>query len=363
MHTKTIQNVLVVLALLACGALGNGPLGADAVAGLTGVEADGYLQWLHSLEKSIEGRQALDQDEGNLLYPFDLPGWTEAETRPYRHLAISKAVTELETQWRSPARSHELTALAALSNARNYVNLSEYDSALVWYEIAGGLDTVGTFRRELGRESLAAAAAAGDSLNVAKLLTNTMGLAELTGREGELIVAYRWLLTQRDSDGLDLLIQKTAAWKTVLTDRLCFWHAYALAWRQRQPEARTHLRQLIRSGGLSRDLTESQRAWVLAAMPDLLFLAGDHAGARELYEILSRCSIASLAGWGQYQVANLDFLAARYLSAANGFTAVCRGKRMGSWQDHACSMVDIAEELERIRSEGEPYGAAAFYTP
>ena len=83
----------------------------------------------------------------------------------------------------------------------------------------------------------------------------------------------------------------------------------------------------------------------------------------ELYRVLAACSIPYLDTWGDYQVANLDFLAFRYLRASQGFESVCEGKRTGPFQDQACGMADLARELHRIQAEGEPYGAAAYYTP
>ena len=324
-------------------------------------EADGYLQWLHSLEQTVAGRQAADQPEGNLLYPFDVPGWMPDRVRPYRHLAISKAVTDLEVEFNSKDRRRSLSALVALSNARNYVNLSEYDSAMVWFDLAAQRDSAGNFRREIGRERLAAAMAAADSAEVAQLLTNTLGTPELVGREAELVLAYRWLLAENDGAGVDLLIKKVDSQQAVLSDRLRFWHAYALNWRAERKASLDNLRKLIRSGGLSRDLSEGQRAWVLLAIPDLIFLQGNTAAAADLYRSLIDSRIDELRIWSRYQVANIDFLAGRYLRASQGFKDVCDATRLGSWQDQACDMADVAGELERIRAEGEAYGAAVFY--
>ena len=333
----------------------------ETVRGLDSAEADGYLQWLHSLEQTVAGRKAADQQESNLLYPFDVPGWMPDKVRPYRHLAISKAVTDLEGEFSAEDRRRNLSALIALSTARNYVNLSEYDSALVWFDIAAQRDSSGNFRREIGREQLAAAAAAADSAEVAQLLTNTLGTPELVGREAELILAYRWLLAENDGLGVDLLIKKVDSQQAVLSDRLRFWHAYALNWRVERRASLDHLRKLIRSGGLSRDLSEGQRAWVLLAIPDLLFLQGNTAAAADLYRSLVDSQIDELRVWGRYQVANIDFLAGRYLRASQGFKEVCDATRLGSWQDQACAMADVAGEMERIRAEGEAYGAAVFY--
>jgi len=139
--------------------------------------------------------------------------------------------------------------------------------------------------------------------------------------------------------------------------------AYSLAWRKDNEGSLAHLRVLIHSGGLSRDLTESQRSWVLFAIPDFLFLAGDQESSRTLYDVLANSKSPKLSTWGRYQIANLDFLNGLYLRASEGFKRVCEAERLGSWQDQACEMTKVASEIERIKSEGEPYGAGSFYNP
>ncbi len=206
---KTILVTMVLLSVLQWA-----PKSSLGAKGLGTTEADGYLQWLHSLEMGIKGRTEAGLGEGNLLYPFDLPGWPEQDIQPYRHLAISKALEELEHKFDSQGRT--LSPLVALANARNYVNLSEYDSALVWYEVASTLDTTGNFRREIGRERMASASAALDSTSMVQWVNNTLESTEYVGREGELVLAYRWLLTQRDSDTLGLLIEKTGGSRSFL---------------------------------------------------------------------------------------------------------------------------------------------------
>ncbi len=338
------------------------PLSAVAV-GLNNSESDGYLQWLHSLEKVMENRSETGLEEGNLLYPFDLPGWKGEESRAYRHLSISKAVTELEKEWLLRGEQDTDSPLVALANARNYVNLSEFDSALVWFDAASKLDKDQNFSREISRERLAAAAANGDSLSMLTFITNTVGTHNITGHESEYILALRWLLIHQNSETIDLVVQKIESEGEVLPDRLRFWVAYSLSWRQKRTESLKHLRVLIGSGGLSRDLTERQRSWVLFAIPDFFFLDGDSVSALALYDILKNSKVPELSTWGRYQIANMDFLGGRYLRASEGFKRVCDAKRLGSWQDQACEMANVAQEIERIKSEGEPYGAGSFYTP
>jgi len=356
MRKKMAMPLLMTALLLAL------PAGA-ADTGLTNPESDGYLQWLHSLEKAVEGRQKNGLEEGNLLFPFDHPGWQGIEVQPYRHLSISKAIGELEREWQLRGQDRTESPLVALANARNYMNLSEFDSSLVWYGKATELDTEGNFLREVRREKMAAAVAQRDSLAVQECITNTIGNSAVTGQESEFILALRWALVMRDQETVDLLLQKIRQDGSNLPDRLRFWVAYAYGWRQDRLTAMTHLRVLVQSGGLSRDLAESQRAWVLKAIPDFLFLEGQQDAARQLYEVMAGSSLPRLASWGHYQIANLDLLDGRYLRASEGFNRICEAKRQGSWQDHACAMTGLASEMERLKSEGEPYGVSAFYRP
>lgn len=363
MQEKHRQNSLTMALLGLILLLLIGGSGSVSAAGLSDRESDGYLQWLHGLEMATEGRHKAGLEESNLLYPFDIPGWIGDESRPYRHLSISKAINELEREWQLRGSNRADSPLVALANARNYVNLSEFDSAMVWFDKASVLDTDGNFQREISREKLASAAAHRDSLAMLTCITNTIGNSEITGHENEFILVLRWLLIHRDSETVDLVLQKIQADNNNLTDRLRFWVAYSLAWRKDRNASLDHLRILINNGGLSRDLTESQRSWVLLAIPDFLFLEGDQGSARLLYEVLSNSKLPELNTWGTYQVANLDFLSGLYLRASEGFKRICDTKRLGSYQDQACEMATVASEIERIKSEGEPYGAGSFYNP
>ena len=89
----------------------------------------------------------------------------------------------------------------------------------------------------------------------------------------------------------------------------------------------------------------------------------DSDTARRLYRAVADCAVGRLRMWGKNQLAGLDFIEHRYLSAGAGFEEVCEGTRFGAWQDQACAMVEIAREMERIKGEGEPYGVAQFYRP
>jgi hypothetical protein len=94
-----------------------------------------------------------------------------------------------------------------------------------------------------------------------------------------------------------------------------------------------------------------------------MFLLGAKEQSRELYEPLTLSGLDQLKTWSTYQLANLDFLNSNFGKAASGFGLVCEAKRLGSWQDHACDLSDLANELDRIRSEGDAYGTAQFYQP
>lgn len=326
---------------------------------LDSAERTGYLQWLHSLERTVAAREAGGAVEQRRLFPFDQPYWNADDPQPYRHLAISKAVLELEDMWSE--REHHPSPLAALANARNYVHLSEYDSALVWYEITSRADTEGHLRDDVTRESLAAALAAGDSLAAVRGLTNTLGAPAIARRADEVVTAYRWLLTNRDARSLDHLIRKVAAEDSLLTPRLRFWHARALSWRERPDLCLEQLRILVAGGALSHGLDESERTWVVTKLPDLYLVQGDLTAASELYGILAGSSLENIALWGTYQVAGTSLMNADYAAAAAGYRRVCEAERLGAWQDQACANAVLAEKLERLREEGEPYGAAAFY--
>lgn len=355
----TLKRTLETMSTIAVAILLLAP--ATGAQGLDPEQTDGYLQWLHSLEKTVAARQASDQPETNLLFPFDLPGWTPDQQRPYRHLAISKALGMMEQEYPGAERRKISSAFLALSTARNYLNLSEYDSALVWFDLAEKLDQERNFTAEIKREKLGTALAAGDSLTMVALAVNTLGATDLTDRGDEISLVYRWFLVTRDDESLRVLVQKLEQSPELLTDRVLFWHAYSLCWLGEYPRSLAAVGDLLQGGGLSRGLTESQRMWVLVAAPDLLFLTDQTDQARDLYGALAGSQIVELTNWGVQQTANLDFLDGRYLRASEGFQRVCDAKRTGSYQDHACEMARLTRELERIYSEGKPYGTAAYY--
>ncbi|HPF71151.1 MAG TPA: hypothetical protein PLQ13_10815, partial [Candidatus Krumholzibacteria bacterium] len=198
-------------------------------------------------------------------------------------------------------------------------------------------------------------------LATVRALTNTLGLSSLADRDGEIVLAYRWLLTARDARSIDHLITKVAAGDSLLDGRVRYWHAYALAWRGRYEEALQHLQILVGDGGLSHGLGEAQRAWVLSAIPDLMYLTGDEPGAAWHYRLLAASNLPALQMWGVYQTAGLDLAAGRYTESAAGYECVCGGPRIGTWQDQACALGVTARRLEKVKQEGERYGTAVFY--
>lgn len=336
------------------------PTGAEAPAtgALTEAERSGWLQWLHSLEQSVNGRTAAGQDEAGLLFPFDAPAWDGVEARPYRHLAIAKAVTEVEAKGGARSEAAARSPLLALSHARNYLHLSEYDSALTWYAETASLDQAGHFRRETGREALAAAICARDSAAARRAVDRTLAAPDFEGRDGEVILAIRWLLDQRDSRALETLLKRSGA---PAEPRVVFWRSYALSWLGRRAESLAELRSLLVLGGLSRGLNERERTWVLVAMPDLLLLQGSPEAAAGLYERLANSELPQLRTWGLLQSAGLAFADSRYATAAAGYRSVCDNDRQGAWGVHACAMADLADQMNRLLAEGERYGAAAQY--
>lgn len=338
--------------------------GFSPAQGLNQTEGEGYVQWLHSLEQGNAGRVATDRAEANLLYPFGLPAWAEIEPRPYRHLSICKALMVLEEQYQDKAIDQVSSVLVALANARNYANLTEFDLALRWYALAANLDRDGEFRREIRVETMATAAAASDSATMAGLLRGALIAADPSAHAEELVLGARWALSRDDAPVLDALQTAMAAVDSAAASpQLLFWRAYVRTLRGDHAASLQDLRLLIQFGGLSLDLCESQRAWVLTTLADGFFLAGDVQQAGDLYRILAASAIPELKVWGACQLAGLDFLAGRFLEAAQGYTQACEADRLGAWQDQACAMAVVAKELQRIRTEGEPYGTAQFFAP
>jgi len=331
-------------------------------------DADPWTRWLLALEQSVTAREAAKLPEANLLFPLDASA--AAHAQPYRHLAIAKAVGELENggQRRRPgpggdSDGHvgEGSPLLALANARNYLNLSEYDQALEWYRQAAARDGEGHFRRETGREMLMAAICARDTVAAGLAVASTLAAPDYAGRENEVVLAFRWLLNRQDAATLNWLLTRTATPQATQDARVAFWRAYALSWLDRRDESLTELNGLLALGGSGRNLNERERGWVATATADLLLLAGSRDEAMARYTRLAESPVASLRLWGRVQSASLAFLANRYGEAGAGFREICQSDSQGAWGEHACAMADIAGQLDKLLSEGERYGADAHY--
>ncbi len=338
---------------------------------------DPWTRWFDALEGDA-GRT------GPTLYPLDTPAEAPA-AKPYRHLAIAKAVTQLEGGEPAGnehgahgdqdaghgdhadargAADHGHAAgspLLALAQARNYLNLSEYDKALDWYGRVDARDPQGHFRRETGREYLAAAIAARDTVAAGRALATTMAAHDLAGREAEFVLAMRWLLGRRDATTLSWFVDRAAAPEFAADVRVTFWRAYALSWLERRAEALTELDRLLAMGGREQVLAPNERGWVLTAWADLNLLGGNHEAAGRCYRQLATSGMPRLRDWGRLQSATLSFVGNRYGEAAAGFREICQAETKGAWADHACAMAEMAARLERLLNEGERYGAAAHY--
>jgi len=339
-----------------------------------GLEADPWTRWLVALEHAVATREAAKLPEMNLLFPLDVNPGEGAPAQPYRHLAIAKAVGELENgrAHRSSARggddghggeggATEGSPLLALANARNYLNLSEYDQALEWYRHAAARDGDGHFRREVGRETLLAAICARDTAAAGLAVAATLAAPDYDGRENEIVLAFRWLLNRQDAATLGWLLQRTAAPEVAGDARVAFWRAYSLSWLERRDECLSELRGLLALGGSGRNLNERERGWVLTATADLLLLSGAKQEAEAHYARLAESPVDNLRLWGRLQSAGLAFLAHRYGEAGAGFREICQSDGQGTWGAHACAMADIAGQLDKLLSEGERYGADAHY--
>jgi len=337
--------------------------GAAPAATLTAAQQDGYFVWLHSLEATIAARAASGQPEQRLVFPHGLLPAVEAAEPPADGglLTVARALAEIESRPRLLQEPSRRTTLHALGRARSYVHLAEYDSALVWYAEAAARDTSGEYARELGLEAMVTAVAANDSLAVTHRALGLLGGADLAARTGELELAYRFFVGRADSVNLDLVVRKAAAHPELLQGRIAYWQAFALSWLGRHAESLAALAGLVAEGGLSYGLDESQRAWVLVAIPDLLWLGGAPAEAEPLYRALAASTVPEASDWGACQAAALDFLDGRYLAAGTVFERLCGQNGNLPWRDYACQMAALSDELARSHREGESHGTAACY--
>lgn len=333
---------------------------------------DPWTRWFEALEQA-------PADAVPHLYPLDSPSAAPHAAKPYRHLAIAKAVSQLERAG-TPAGDRERqqhddghddgheaahaaagSPLLALANARNYLNLSEYEHAVQWYATAGARDAEGHFRRETGREALAAAICARDTVAVGRALAATMSAGDLAGREAEFVLAMRWLLGRRDATTLTWFVDRSAAPELANDVRIAFWRAYSLSWLERRADALAELDRLLTMGGREQVLGARERGWVLTAWTDLTLLGGNHREAERRYRQLAASGMPVVRDWGRLQAAGLALAANRYGEAAAGYREICQAETKGAWTDHACAMAEMAGRLDRLLNEGERYGAAAHY--
>jgi len=336
--------------------------GTATAVGLTEIETNGYQQWLHSLQQTINARQETGNPELTNLFPFAHIMPARGRTSADHHVSIGRALNELEAA-DDPRQQYGRTAFSALAMARNYSNLCEFDSALVWYDLASQVDARGAHTREIRAEGFANAVVVADSLRVVRHLLNILGSNDCQEWQPELVLAYRYLLVHDAEPDLDLLVRKIASRTDQIGPELRYWHAFALATRQQWSEALANLRVLVTSGGISHGLTEAQRTWVLTAIPDLLYLTNDLVAAKQLYGQLVACELPTVRAWAEYQLANLNFLAAEYTLAWSAYSRLCEDDNIPAWQERACEMADLADQLKRLQAEGKPYGTAAFFRP
>ncbi len=356
-HVRLLAGSLAAISLILSA---NVACRADA---LGSVDRQDYQMWLHSLLQTVKAQQNAPGSEYHLLYPFDISPPAADETQAWRHLSISRALRKLEGDPHAGERVRGASTFQAVSLARSYWGLSEYDSSLVWYERAAHRDTSSDYLGDIGRESLAAAVALGDSLLITQTVLNTIGTSELGGREEELILAYRYLLAHGGTHELELLVRKLDNARWPMKPLLRFWHAFALVSLERWEPALQQLEQLLGGGGLSQGLSRWQRCWVLTTVPDLLFQLGQAATARPLYEQLVASDLPELQTWAIYQLGNLDFVAMNYARARVSYSRLCAEGGASPWQDRACDMARLAEIMSGIKTEGETYGRAASYRP
>jgi hypothetical protein len=360
---------LAAFCVLAALSAGSSLPGASAVAApataanLTDAEINGYLIWLHALEETIAARLATGRPEPRGLFPYhheSLAGtWQETL------LDVAHALEELEARPRLLQEPPGRPPLPALNRARNLAHLAAHDSALVWYLAAARRDSTGEALGDIGEEIMAAAVAAGEAAVVRQRLQRILGAGgphdETQVREVEL--ACRFQIARGDTAGLTDLVAQLARQPAWRQSSLGYWEAFSLSWLGRWSESLAVLRGLLTGDGRAFGLDESERAWVLMAVPDQLLLLGDHQIAHGLYRALGASTVPEASAWAACQAAALDLLAGDFLRAGAAFERLCRRSDNSHWRRYACDMARLSDELERLRSEGRPHGIAGLYQP
>ncbi len=329
---------------------------------LTDDQRDGYRVWLHSLETTVRARLERGDPETGPLYPFGLVAeGTVAVADTMSLLNVARALEELEARPRILQEPSHKTALHAITRARNYRNIAEYDTALAWYEEALRRDQDGAFGRELLPETMAVAAAAGDSSTVSRILTEVFAADDPAVQATELRLGHRFFIARGDTAEVDRLIGHLDAHAADLPADLSYWHAFALSWRGSWARSLAVQLDLVSVDGQSLGLSEGQRTWVLVAIADHLVLTGHNAEAAPLYRALAASNLPGAGEWARCQVAVLDFLDGRYLEAGTALADLCGQRQSFPWRAYACGMSQLSDEMQRLRNEGIEHGAASHY--
>jgi hypothetical protein len=334
-----------------------------AAATLSDAEVNGYLIWLHALEETIAARLATARLEPRRLFPYHHEPL--AETWRTTLLEVAHALEEIEARPRLLQEPPGRPPLSALNRARNHAYVAEHDSALVWYLAAARRDSTGEALGDIGVEIMAAAVAAGQADVVGQRLQRILatGGPHDASQAQQVELACRFQIARGDTAGITALVAHLASQPAWRQSSLGFWEAYSLSWLGRWSESLAVLRGLLTGDGRAFGLDESERAWVLMAVPDQLLLLGDHRTAHGLYRALGASTVPEAAAWAACQAAALDLLAGDFLKAGAAFERLCRRSDNSHWRRYACDMARLSDELERLRSEGKPHGIAGHYQP
>jgi hypothetical protein len=169
--------------------------------------------------------------------------------------------------------------------------------------------------------------------------------------------ALRAAIAGADTARLDTLATRLAMLTERIDDDARYWYAIALVMRERWNDSLLQLKQLVASGNPQR-FAPPQRAWVVTAIADQLFLVGARRQCRELYAQMARSELRSLRQWSSHQTANLDLLASDYPRAATAFAELCASVGENPLRAQACALAEVAGQLSRVQERGEPDGSA-----
>lgn len=323
---------------------------------------DGFLVWLHSLESTAQARAERNLDEAPPAYPFGLLDDLAVVLADSSSLVtVAQVLDDLESRPRLLQEPSEKTVLHAVTRARNYRHIAEYDTALAWYDEARRRDARGEFQDGLLTETLATAVAANDSVRVRKYLDDVLIAADLATHAVDLELAHRYFIACGDTASIDALNADLSGRLNALPPALVYWHAFALSWRGHWEASLDRLLGLVEHEGRSLGLGEAQRTWVLVAIADQLVITGHRDEAAALYLTLAESGLAGAADWARCQVAVIDFLDGRFLEAGTALEALCSQRQEFPWRAYACGMSQLSDEMERLRSEGTRHGVASHF--